>query len=218
MKYVIVFSLFLCISFLAVLLYGKWNQTQTVQKAKKSTEVTTEKIPFAVETAPKQSLKASIVTMTGDVYWESRIATAPALLKELRMPQQGESVETAEDASITIAFPDVAEVTVLENAKLSLIQTLPSRLVFGQNAGVVLYENNISSPISVRSLALLVAQEKGAMSVTVNEEDRTVSVAVTEGTVSVAFNDLENSVSKIIVVEGQQFVFDSYSRTGEVLE
>lgn len=218
MKSAIVFFLFLFIGFFTLLLYGKWNQAQTVQKAKISADVTSEKIPFAVETAPAKSLRAEIVAMNGDVYWESRIATSPALLKEPMRLQQGESLETEEDASLKIVLPEFAEILVAENAKFSLIQTLPSQLVFGQNAGVIVYTNSATSAISVRSLELLLVQEKGRMTVAVSEDDQTVSITVTEGNVSVAFNDLENKVSNIVLVEGQRYLFDEYTRTGDVVE
>lgn len=217
MKSVVVFIICLLVGFFAVFAYDRWSHKQTIQNAKQSVQVSKEKIPFSVEKAPAASLRAEIISMTGEVLWESRVAsTSSPLLNPIPL-QQGETIETAADGGMEITIPEVSTIGIGENTKISFIQTLPQSVVIGQSIGVATYTQITKKQVSVRSLHLLIVQESGEMTVSVDEEGY-ISVSVTQGAVSVAFNDLENVVTKVMLEEGQEYLFDDASRTGEVLE
>lgn len=217
MKSAVVFLLFFFIGFFAIFAYNRWNQKQSVFQAKKSVQVSAQKISFSVEKAPSESLKAQIISITGDVLWESRVATQASKLTDAIFLQQGESVETSENGSMTVVMQNAFELTVSKNTKLSFIQTLPENIVFGQSKGKVTYAKINEDPLSVRSLHLLVVSESGTMTVLVNEEDGIVSVSVSAGTAGVAFNDLENIATKVTLEKGQEYLFNDETRVGEIL-
>lgn len=217
MKYILLFLGCILVGFFAVFVYDRWSHKQVIQNAKQSVEVSTEKIPFSVEKAPSESLSVEITSMEGEVMWESRVATGAAPLTSPIPLQQGETIETGPDGSMEIRIPGVNTIDVGENTKISFIQTLPQSVVLGQSIGVATYKQITTKPVSIRSLHLLIVQETGEMTVSVDEEGY-ISVFVTEGSVSIAFNDLENRVTKVMLKKGQEYLFDDASRTGEILE
>lgn len=170
---------------------------------------------FSVENAPSYSLRGTITEMNDGIWWVSRTATEASQLTSRIMVQQGDTLIASDSGDITVSFGDVVVLTMEEDSMVDIVQTLPVDVVFGQRRGAAEYTSN-TSPVSVRSLRLLVTQTDGAMRVQVDEDTHTITVEVERGNARAAYNDAD-FVSQIVrIEEGEQFVFDSDSRDGKI--
>lgn len=187
---------------------------------KKNTRITKVLAPkerptiFSIEKAPSESKKGTIASMSGTVEWESRIATIPAQLTTTAvLIQQGESLTTAEDGQISVSFPDIGSLDVTPKSKVEFTQTLPGNFVVNQSAGMIHYQKTASTPVSIRSLHLLIIMT-GRATVMVDKDTGIITVVVNSGTASVGFNDLQYVSHVVDIDSGQKFVFDDTKRTG----
>lgn len=172
---------------------------------------------FSLEQAPMNALKGTVMGRAGDVYWESRVATEPALLQGNIHIQQGERIIASESGSVTITFPPAGSIEMYPLSVVDIIQTLPVNVVFMQRKGSIHYTVFGSSPISVRSYYLLVTSESGKFNVTVPENDMHVVVEVLDGQVRAAFNSLDFITQTITVYSGQTLYYSDITRTAEIL-
>ena len=172
---------------------------------------------FSIDTPPKDSLKGIVSQMSGDVFWESRVATSPALINKLEMVQQGEEIQTGDDGKITWDFPNLLSVDVAKNSDVSLIQTLPTNLVLEQKDGQITYKKIGASPVSIRALHLLISVETGQIKVIFSKKKDQVEVDTENGTAKVGYED-QNNISQVVELDkNKQFLFDDESRTGEFI-
>lgn len=171
---------------------------------------------FSLDEAPSSSLRGQILSLTGDTYWISRIATEPATLTSSTIIQQGESVDASDSGKLVVAFGQAGKITLSNKAKIDVIQTLPVNLVFSQIRGSVIYEASQDSPFSVRSYHLLVTLHTGSMTVDVNEKIGSVTLVISQGNATVAYNDERFTSQTYAVKEGQRFVFDDSTQTGRI--
>ncbi|HEX6977053.1 MAG TPA: hypothetical protein VF185_01670 [Patescibacteria group bacterium] len=164
---------------------------------------------FSIENAPSQSIRGTIVTISGDVEWQSRIATESAKITSPQTIQQGESISTKETGKVSLTFPTAANLTISPNTDLAVVQTLPVNIVFSQGKGVINYASLNSIPVSVRSQNLLIQLNQGNMTLTVSDTTPFTTLDVTKGLATVAYNDSENVSQVVEVKEGQRFVFNN---------
>lgn len=167
---------------------------------------------FSIENSPSESVKGAIATFSGDFKWESRTATAPALLASPAPIQQGEKLVTGDNGKGAVIFPGETRITISPKADLDIIQTLPTSVVFRQNSGPVNYQKLSQPPLSVRALHLLVGINSGDIDINVDSDNAKVSVSVSEGSVTAAFNDLRNVSNELSVPAGKKLNFDDQTR------
>jgi hypothetical protein len=171
---------------------------------------------FSAEIPPSNSLKGSVTSLTGNILWQSRIATEAAKIANLTKVQQGEQIKTESDGIVKIEFKDQAKLSVSAKSQLNIVQTIPANFVFAQTEGTVEYERSGEIPLSVRAMHLLIDQDLGDVIVSVNKDDSTVAVNVQKGKVTIAFNDIDLKSNVITVVEGKKYIFDDVSREGVI--
>jgi hypothetical protein len=171
---------------------------------------------FSLEDAPSDSLKGEITTMTGNVFWQSRIATEPAQLTRERDILQGENLITKNTGTLTLSYNNAAEITVSPNSELAVIQTLPANIVLTQKSGIADYHKIGTIPLSVQASNLLINQEKGMMTISIDDVHSSITVNVKEGNVSMAYTDSENTSVVSNVAAGNAFVFDTDLQTGSI--
>ncbi len=171
-------------------------------------------VPFVLDIAPSESLRGIITSLSGHVGWQSRIATMPASLISPRFLQQGEGLQTEDDGKITFEIAKDCTVTLFPNSELDIIQTLPVNLVFAQNKGIVEYKKTGDDPLSVRTFGMLIKQESGDITISIDTDNNIVSVAVNSGSITAAFNDSQNVTTKVSVSQGKTLeYFDDTRRT-----
>lgn len=170
---------------------------------------------FSLENPPSQSLQGKISSVVGDVQLQSRLATEPAKLADNRRVRQGELVATGEDGSLDIHFEGEAEISVSSNSKLDFVQTLPNHIVVVQSSGSARYKTESSAGISVRSLHLLGVISESS-DVEVENKDGDLTIIVHSGSVKFGFNDIENITTTVNVGEGETYVYDDETRSGEI--
>ena len=183
-------------------------QQKTVAKKQISTTPT-----FSIETPPSESLKGSIVSKTGIIFWESRIATAPSELKENVQIQQGEELLTHEKSGITVNFDQVGTIVLSENADLSFIQTLPVDFVVEQKNGTIKYTMNGKTPLSIKIRSALITKTSGEIQITATDGDPIVLISTLQGTAKIGFNDLDYVSQVFTLREGQMYEYNSDERT-----
>lgn len=214
MKKIIFFVVAIPVGFAAIYFYFKSQKTET-------NPVVQIKIPFvgsqfSLENAPSQSLKGLVISSSGDIGWQGRVATEESKLKENIEIQQGESVATKENGNITIQFGKDATVSLLPKTKVDIIQTLSADIVFNQASGSAVYIRSGSSPVSIRAAHLLI-ENGDTVSIIFNDLNKNlVSVEAVSGTAKIAFNDSSFTSNVITITEDQTYVFNDDTRQGEL--
>ena len=170
---------------------------------------------FSSDKVPTDSLAGNIVTLSGEVAWQSREATTPAKISSVRPIQQGEVLKTA-TGSATVNFENSAKLIISPNSEIEFAQTLPANFVFVQNMGTIEYNRLGKIPLSVRVMHLLIEQDLGDIMVSLDKDKRTVTVDVNNGKITAVFNDLEYNSKLFHVSEGQKLIFDDKTREAEV--
>lgn len=169
---------------------------------------------FSLDQAPSDSIKGQITNMTGEIWWQSRTATEPAQLLDKIPIQQGEILMASESGNLTIEFAPAVTVTLFPDTKMEVIQTLPLNLVFNQTKGVGQYQKTGDSPVSIRSLNLIVNLENGLINIDVDEETEEIILGLKTGSAKVGYNSPEFD-SKVWKLEpGDVFSYDSSERKG----
>ncbi len=172
---------------------------------------------FSIANPPTESLKGLVSGMKGTIMWESRVATAPATISTLKEVSQGELLNTGKNGAISLVFSNLAAIEEKSNSSLSIVQTLPSNLVFSQSKGDIVYEKNGDSPLSVRVADGVLLVENGRFEVAVDEKKDQVTIDALQGSAKFGFED-ENNVSQVFDIKaGKKFLFDGPSKTGDFI-
>jgi hypothetical protein len=171
---------------------------------------------FSIDSPPKQSLKGIITSQSGQILWQSRVATEPAEINDLKQIQQAELLVTGKESNISINFKDAVAITLSSESEIEFLQTLPVNFVFRQNKGEINYVKKGSIPFSVRSMHLLMTFTDGEYLLNIDSENHTLELVVKKGLVKAAYNNIQYETQNIKIIEGEKFVFDDDSRTGEI--
>jgi hypothetical protein len=162
---------------------------------------------FSLNSPPSESLKGTIVSLSGDVSWQSRVATEASEITKPMQIQQGEEIFTKEKGQAAVIFSGAANILIYPKTKVNFIQTLPSNILIGQNTGTVEYKLLNKSPLSVRSQDLLIKVNQGEISISVSEKQPYITVDVKEGSITAGYNDL-NFLTKVVdVAENKRLIF-----------
>jgi hypothetical protein len=183
-----------------------FQQKPIIQKQKQTAT-------FSIETPPSESLKGSIASRSGTLFWESRIATAPSELKDNVQIQQGERLITKDKSNLIVNFDHVCSIVFSENADLSFIQTLPIDFVVEQKKGTIKYVANGNAPLSIRIKNALITKISGMIQITVTDEDPIISISTVQGTAKIGFNDLDYNSQVFTLQEGQVYEYNNDERT-----
>lgn len=214
-KKILLFTITMVISFTSVISYSFLT--------KRMSKVTLPQIPsisfsdlikfsrFSLDRAPSNSLVGVITTMSGEVFYESRMATESAIITKSQDIQQGESVSTGDDGKLIINFKDAVEINLEDNSGVNIIQTLPANLVFKQTLGSVYYKKLGIYPVSIRVGHLLI-ENNGELKISFTKDSPITTVTIINGSAIVAYNNLNNT-SKVVNLEaGQTLQFNEGSR------
>lgn len=213
MKYLFIFLIFLFIGIGITFGFSVWKK----EKAVVLTKITPpQENRFSIEPAPKQTLTGLVATMSGQILWQSRIATQPAERKDLKQIKQAELLVTGKESSASVIFKDAVTINLFSESEIEFVQTLPVNFVFRQNKGKINYVKKGSIPLSVRSLHLLMTFTDGEYFLNTDSENHTMELTVKKGLVKAAYNNLQFETQTIEIKEGEKFVFEDDSRTGEI--
>lgn len=207
------------VSFLigAGLMFG-YTQTNTTQNTsvKSTTKIPTQ-VPsstgFSVSTPPSQSLKGTITSRSGILFWESRTASEPSELTETVPILQGERLITEDKSSAEVHFDTFGTLELSENADVSFIQTFPADFVVEQKKGTVTYTMDGTTPLSIRLRSALLTKTTGIVTVTITDGDPLILITTTQGTAQIGFNDLDYVSQVFSLREGQVYEYNSDDRT-----
>lgn len=174
------------------------------------------KIPFYLDTAPTQSLKGAIVSLSGNVFWQSRIATEPAQVKKPIELQQGEAVITKDDGRATIVFNNKLNASVSPKTEVDLIQTLQENILLEQDTGNAIYDNLSDASFSIRSRNLLIRVNNGSISLSVDNTNPFITVYVKKGSVTAAYNDVNYITRLFTITQGNSLIFETDTKTADI--
>lgn len=210
MKRVFFFLYPLVAGFILIGLYFKFTGNK-----KPNVEI---KIPFigsqfSLENAPSQSFKGKIISMSGEVNWQSRVATESSRLTTNIELQQGESITIGPSGNIKVQFGNGAEISLLPKTKVDIIQTLPDDMVFNQASGSAVYKKLSNYPLSIRALHLLVETEN---TVTISIDNNIIVLKSDSGNSKVAFNNLNNESQIVTIPERSEYIFNDDTRQGDL--
>lgn len=197
-----------------IYLYLLWHKQTAITLITPPTKKGEAPFTFSIDEAPKDALKAA-ATGSGSVMWTSRTATMPALLKPGIMLQQGEDVETGQDATVSFAFQNSAAVSLAGSTRVEINQSLPRNIVLRQTAGQATYVSG-TSPVSVRVLHFIALVNGGTMKITLEKDTDKAVVTVIKGTVQIGYNDLDYQSITETLQAGDSFLYDDATRTGEI--
>lgn len=213
MKSAFIFIIFLISGFVGtfLLINKKTSQEVTKPKIKISEEVS----KFSLEKAPSTSLHADITLLTGEVKWQSRVATESSIITTKQQLYQGESLETGKTGKASLAFPNML-FTLSQDTKLNIIQSLPTSIVLEQQAGEIAYQTTSSTLLGIRISPLLVETQGGEFLISIDEDDGTVTISVKSGIVTTAYNDSDAFSTVEKIEKGQTMTFDPSTRTSSI--
>lgn len=163
---------------------------------------------FSLENAPSNSISGNITNLSGDVSWQSRIATEGATIKNPQSIQQGEDLATGKDGKVNLEFTGYLNIEISPQTELGIIQTLPVNFVFSQNQGIVKYTNLGNSPISVRSQNLLINIESGNSTISIDPLRPYIYISVNAGSTTVGFNNSQNVTKIYNIASGKEGVYN----------
>ncbi len=212
MKSVIIFLLFLLVGVAAVVGYSYWNH-QSVAFILSKPAIATK---FSMATAPIESLKGNIASMSGTATWLSRTAENPVKLKSPRSIQQGEELGTSKNGNVAVVIQNAEAIILSPNSLVTFIQMLPINIVLEQTSGSVMYQNTGQSAMSVRTFNLITAINRGSAEISMDQKTNAITVTVDKGLVTEGYLDANGNSNVINVNAGQQFVFDEIALTGTV--
>jgi hypothetical protein len=161
-------------------------------------------------------LNGEVASISGNVSWLSRTASFAILINSPMKLQQGEEVITQNNGKVSIIFSKVVNLNVSPNTQVNLIQTLPTDFVVEEKQGLVMYDKNGETPVSIRALDLLINIDKGSCEVLVDKDTSDITVTVSAGSVTVAFNDTYNNTNIKSISEGKKYLFNNDSKTGNI--
>lgn len=168
---------------------------------------------FSIEKPPTDSIKGTIVSKSGTIFWESRVATEPSELNEIIVVKQGERLITKEKSEIQVNFDQVGNMILSANSDLSFIQTLPSDFVVEQKKGKVEYVLNGITPVTIKIRSAIITKTSGSIQITVTDNDPIVIISILQGTAQIGFND-QDYVSRVFTLrEDQIYEYNSDERT-----
>jgi len=168
---------------------------------------------FSVETPPSESLRGTISSRSGTLFWESRVATEPAKLTDSAPIEQGERLISKEKSNAVVVFNTVGTMKLSENTDVSFIQTLPIDFVVEQKEGIIQYEMNGTVPLSIRMRNALITKTSGTIQIEMKSGDSVIRVSTLKGTAQIGFNDSDYVSQVFTLREGQVYDYDSSERT-----
>ena len=213
MKAAFLFIFFLIVGFIAT--FFLINKQTSEEVSKPNVKITRESSKFSLEKAPSTSLHGDITTLTGEVQWQSRIATEASTITQKQSIQQGESLMTGKTGKVSLAFPDML-FNISSSTQLNVIQTLPTSIVLEQPAGKIDFQTTSSTPLSIRTSRILIKSDKGNFSVAIDEDDGMVTISVEDGLVTTAYNDTDNFSTVEKIEADQVLTFDPSTRTSRL--
>jgi len=214
MKSLFLFLVFIVIGAgITIAFLSQTAKTRVTQPKKEAVPLSTK---FSLKDAPSQTLRGTVLSLTGEVLWQSRIASEPASIATLSSVQQGEELVTSESGEFTVQFLKTCTIKMSQYTHLNFAQTLPSAIVLQQRKGVVSITNACTTPLSVRALHLLIQINQGESTISVDEEENIITIDVLTGDVTVAYNDDENVSTVLNLKNGETLTFDDTTRTAEI--
>lgn len=213
MKSAFIFVIFLIVGFISTffLINKKTSQEVTKPKVKVSQSVS----KFSLEKAPSTALHGDITLLTGDVKWQSRVATEASSITIKQRVQQGESLETGPTGTASLAFPSML-FTLSPDTKLNIIQSLPTSIVLEQPKGEIAYQTTSSTLLGIRISPLLIESEGGEFLIYIDEDDGIVTISVKSGVVTTAYNDSDAFSNVEKIEKGQVMTFNPSTRTSTI--
>lgn len=216
MKNIVLFSFSALIGVLVV--SGIYLLTPQAQQKQNAQEIFSSSSPllFTAENPPNESLKGMMTALSGDIAWESRMATEPGKITAPVQLQQGEKIKTGIDGRVSVEFASVVNLVVSSQTEIEITQTLLNAFVFRQIEGTVFYEKLGEIPLSIRTLHVLVEQESGGSTIFTDKENMFITITVKSGTIRVAYNDLNLKSRVIKISAGNRFDFNDETRVGKI--
>jgi len=208
--------LFLCSLFIGVILLLGYKTLTLKRNNQPVTTSLSKPTQFSLEKAPRDSIRAGILSLSGKVEWQSRTAGTPVSITKPQSIQQGEIITTGENGKVVIKVPAVSLISMSPKTKLNFIQTLPADLVLEQDNGISRYTKTGAVPVSIRSMDLLVTLIDGVSTLSVDMADDSVSVTVEKGSLTAAYNDSQNTSNLTTVNAGDTFVFNDDTLEGSI--
>lgn len=221
MQSVIIFLITFIFGVLGIVNYYVWRPEEANIVSKTITPTLnpqTEVIPKElIENPPSITEKGEITELEGEIKFQKRGSLEFESISEPQQILQGEALITGEDGSAEITFGSNIFFTLQEETEIAVWQSLPEQFVIVHRNGIVTYTNNTDSPFTIRSAPIIAILTNGEAEVIRDEEDGTVSLALTEGSMEIAYNN-SDFISQIVELEeGDTFVIDIETREGEIL-
>jgi len=213
MRKILFFIIFFSLGFTLVIFVLR--RTPSPEPKTSNPKIVTESPEFTLEKAPSTSLHADITLLSGDIKWQSRIATEASAIFDKQQIQQGESLTTGSDGNISLAFPNMF-FKIFPNSKINIIQSLPTSLVVGQTEGQINYQTTSVTPLSIRIYPLLIVIKNGDLLTEIDSESGIIMLSVASGSATVAYNDSDNISTLDKIQSGDSFIFDISTRTSVI--
>lgn len=164
---------------------------------------------------PADALKGKLSLFKGDVKKKPRDKEE---FKDVNVGEeilQGERIATGKKSQAIVEFPNFLRVNLGSDTEIGFNNLIPANFLISQSPGSVTYELlRDATPISVRSLHVLLTVYSGKSEVVVSDE--TITDKVLSGQAKLALVDLENKTHIWEIKEGQQALVNDAQRRVEI--
>lgn len=168
---------------------------------------------FSIYNAPSDSVKGTIKSLQGDVFWEPRAATDSAQIYSPISLQQGEGIGTGADGHLEIEFPAQVNIKLENNSRIDFIQTLPTEFVASVASGSAEFIRLGNTPISLDIAHLLVRINSGETDITIDQNKGIVNLNIINGSITTGYNDTGLTSHVNDFNAGQKVMFNDLTRT-----
>ncbi len=214
MKSLVIFFLYFFLGIFLIFSFKRVNQIIYSQEL--NTPIATSS--FSLDVAPGESLRGTIVSLSGDVLWQSRTATEPAKINKPMQIQQGEGIKTLEKGKALVIFANIANLSIDPKTEINFTQTLPTNILIEQNSGTVEYMKLNNNPLSVRSLDLLTQINSGSIVAFISENQPYIIINVKSGSITVGYNDINYITQTLDITAGNSLIFKTDTKRVSVVQ
>ena len=195
------------------LVFGLKQTVKTINEQKLQTPIASHS--FSLYSAPNNSLTGTVVSLNGDVEWESRTAIKASKIDKLIPIQQGESITTKE-GNAKVNFSDTLNLNIFRNTKINFIQTLPQNIVVSQNSGLAEFKS-YTKPVTVRTINLITKMNNNSdMEISFSSTRPIVMITIKSGSAVVAYNDPYFITQIADISSGEIFYFNTSTKQADL--
>lgn len=125
---------------------------------------------------------------------------------------QGESLATEKNSQAQLEFNNSFKINMDQLSEIIFVSLMPYSFLIHQKSGTIIYDQTGTNNISVRCLHSLFALNSAKSRISLDSENKTITLEISRGFAKIAFSDLENKTNVYVVEKGQKVLLNEETR------